>query len=77
MKLIGLMTGEYKETNYAKIITLEEFNRGGCRGFNAIVSKIDYKLASETILPEWELYKDQEVILSYDRFGKVQSVSVI
>ena len=76
MKLIGVMTGEYKETNYARIITTEEFERGGCRGLNAIISKADYKLVSENIIPEWELYKDQEVILSYDRFGKVQSVAL-
>lgn len=76
MTLIGAYVGEYNGNKYAKIITTEDFERGGSRGKNAVISKADYKLVSESIIPEWGLYENAEVLLSYDRFGKVQAVTV-
>ena len=77
MKLIGIKLGEYEGNKYAKLITIEPARHpeSGSRGYEAVISKMLYDLALE-ILPEWELYADQNVILSYDRFGRVTSINV-
>lgn len=77
MKLIGIKLGEYEGNKYAKLITIEPARHpeSGSRGYEAVISKMSYDLALE-ILPEWELYADQNVILSYDRFGRVTSINV-
>ena len=73
MKLIGAFSGEYEGNKYAKIITLEKFTRSGAFGSNAVISKVNFNYYCNWI-DDFELYVDQEVILNYDRFGKVTEI---
>ena len=77
MKLIGVKLGEYEGNKYAKLITIEPSRHpeSGSRGYEAVISKMSYDLARE-IVADWDLYADQDVILSYDRFGRVTSINV-
>lgn len=77
MKLIGVKLGEYEGNKYAKLITIEPARHPetGSRGYEAVISKMSYDLARE-IVADWDLYAEQDVILSYDRFGRVTSINV-
>lgn len=77
MKLIGIRLGEYEGNKYAKLITSEDFAPdSGSRGSNAVISKIVYDVALD-ICKDWELYRDQEVKLYYDRFERVVEVRLV
>ena len=78
MVLIGIITGEYEGNSYAKLIAVEEFEgRAGCYGRNAVISKAQYKLVKDEILPNKDLYLGSEVQLYYDRFGKVCNIALL
>lgn len=77
MKFIGAFEGEYEGNKYARVICVEPFTSKNGHGENAVVSKINYNYFVEKILPDIDLYLGAEVGLSYDRFGKVQTVTLI
>lgn len=77
MKLIGIITGEYEGNSYAKLITTETFEgRAGCYGENAVISKAQFFLVQNEVLPNREIYLGCDVVLYYDRFGKVCDIKL-
>lgn len=79
MKLIGVMTGVYNDTPYAKVICTEDFlgSRQGCYGTNAFVDKAQYVLVTEKIIPNIQEYIGKDVLLYYDRYERVQEIKVV
>lgn len=76
MKLIGLIQGVYEGNRYARLITTEDVPfREGCRGLTSVISKCNPDLGKK-IFEDWDLYNNQDVVLGYDRFGKVQSINL-
>lgn len=69
-KLIGIRTGEYEGNKYARLIFTEPFDESQGLGENAVISKADYNFVLLHVLPQAAKYLGQNVIASYDRFGK-------
>lgn len=74
MRLIGVLTGVYEGNMFAKLIFTEPFTRANCYGDNAVLSKANYNYVATHIVPQVDLYMGKEVIVSYDRFGRVTEV---
>lgn len=74
-KLLSIYRGEYEGHEYARIFVADSEPRDGLFGMNVIQSKLALT-EYERLSKEWELWENSEVMLIYNRFGRVDRVEL-
>lgn len=75
MKIVGILQGDFEGKRWYKLELLESIKSGSGYGYRSVSSKCTQEIGQQ-IAMEFELYENQEVILYYDRFGRVMSVTL-